>query len=127
MTDESTATTFGQLLKRAREAAGLSLREVEAETGISKSLLGNMEQDNVASPNPHVLNSLASTLDVELIDLYTAAGYVPAQGLPTFSPYLRSKYSQLPPEAQSELAASFTRIAERYGMSEAGPNPGEDE
>ena len=120
-------TSFGHLIRTAREAAGLSLRDVAAEADVSKSMLGKLEQDEIQSPNPRLLEALAPTLGIELIDLYSAAGYVPAKGLPNFSPYLRSKYRDLPPEARTEIEASFTEIASRYGIAERGPAPGEDE
>lgn len=120
-------TSFGHLIRAAREAAGLSLRDVAAEADVSKSMLGKLEQDEIQSPNPRLLEALAPTLGIELIDLYSAAGYVPAKGLPNFSPYLRSKYRDLPPEARTEIEASFTEIASRYGIAERGPAPGEDE
>lgn len=120
-------TSFGNLIRTAREVAGLSLRGVAAETGISKSVLSELEQDDIKSPNPRMLEALAPTLNIELIDLYSAAGYLPAKGLPNFSPYLRSKYRDLPPEARTEIEESFTAIAKRYGIAERGPAPGEDE
>lgn len=120
-------TSFGNLVRTAREAAGLSLRDVAAEADVSKSMLGRLEQDEIQSPNPRLLEALAPTLGIELIDLYSAAGYLPAKGLPNFSPYLRSKYRDLPPEARTEIEASFTAIAKRYGIAERGPAPGEDE
>lgn len=127
MKEQKARESFGQFIRSAREAAGLSLRDVAAETGISKSILSRMEQDEVQSPNPNTLQALASTLEIELIDLYTAAGYTPASGLPTFTPYLRSKYRHLPAEARAQIEESFATIAERYGVSESGPEPGEDE
>lgn len=127
MTEATTPNTFGEIIRSARETAGLSLRDMAAETGISKSILGRMEQDEVQSPNPNTLQALAATLDIELVDLYAAAGYTPAAGLPSFAPYLRSKYRNLPETARAEIEASFTRIAKRHGVSDTGPAPGEDE
>ncbi|UJH70456.1 XRE family transcriptional regulator [Ornithinimicrobium sp. INDO-MA30-4] len=103
-------TSFGHLIRAAREAAGLSLRDVAAEADVSKSMLGKLEQDEIQSPNPRLLEALAPTLGIELIDLYSAAGYVPAKGLPNFSPYLRSKYRDLPQKHGPRLKRRSPRL-----------------
>lgn len=73
------------------------------------------------------LQALATALDLELADLYSAVGYSSAESLPSFTPYLRSKYGDLPAPAQAELAQSFQHIAHKYGYDANGPAPGEDE
>jgi hypothetical protein len=86
-----------------------------------------LEQGAIASPRPDTLKSLADVLQLDLADVYAAAGYVQPQGLPSFAPYLRSKYGKLPASAQAELERNFARIAEKYGYDPNGPAPGEDE
>lgn len=119
--------TLGAFLQSARTHAGLSLRDVAAETGISKSMIGKLELDEVGEPRPSTLEVLAASLGVSLVDMYAAAGYKPAKGLPTFAPYLRSKYRKLPPDARAELQESFDRVANKYGYASQGPAPGQDE
>lgn len=118
---------LGELIRAGRAAKGLSIRELSSDSDIARSTLLDLEQDKIASPNPHYLKNLAQALDLELADLYAAAGYVPATGLPSFTPYLRSKYADLPDGAKAELERSFVHIAEKYGYDPAGPAPGEDE
>lgn len=76
-----------------------------------------------------MLRALAQPLEVPVADLYAAAGFALPDELPTFTPYLRSKYRALPPKAQAELQQSFARITAKYGYSEgsSGPAAGEDE
>ena len=62
-----------------------------------------------------------------MADLYAAAGYPTPTELPSFTPYLRSKYGGLPPEARAELQETFQRLSEKYGYDGDGPADGEDE
>src|SRR5688500_2826992 len=91
---------LGQLLAAARNAAGLSYGKLERTTGITNATLYKLEQGSIATPNPTMLPLLARAPDIPLADLYAAAGYEQPRTLPTFSPYLRSKYKHLPSEAR---------------------------
>ena len=51
--------------------------------------------------------------------------WLPSKELPSFRPYLRAKYHDLPPDAITELERNFADIARRYGTD--GPQDGEDE
>lgn len=117
----------GALIRSARTAQGISALELAQRTGIADTSIGRIERGDIAAPRPDLLKSLADALDLELADLYAAAGYVQPTGLPTFAPYLRSKYADLPDEARDELEASFARIATKHGYDPAGPAAGEDE
>lgn len=121
--------TFAQLLARSRTAAGLTYGQLAAATGISKAALHKFEQGNAKTPNPTLLPPLARALGIPLADLYAAVGYEVPKGLPTFNPYLRSKYKNLPVEARDELAEAFARITTKYGYTPDGngPAPGQDE
>lgn len=123
------ARPFSELLATARERVGLSYGQLEQTTGIAKTTLHKLEQGQVQHPNPTMLPSLAAALDVPLADLYSAAGYELPSELPTFTPYLRSKYAGLSADAQAELSEAFTRITGKYGYSPdgSGPAPGQDE
>lgn len=118
---------LGEQIRQAREAKSLSIRDVAEQTGIGRSTLLDLEQGNVASPNPTTLATLAEQLDLNLADLYATAGYASPKGLPAFTPYLRSKYGDLPSAAQAELTRSFEHIAKKYGYDAEGPTPGQDE
>jgi DNA-binding transcriptional regulator YiaG len=54
MLDE-TKPTIGPYLKSLREAKGLSLREVEAKTGVSNAFLSQIESGKVKRPSPVML------------------------------------------------------------------------
>lgn len=126
---QDNSAAFASLLREARAAARLSFTDVEKSTGISRAMLHNLEQGRVATPNPTMLPQLAAVLSIPLADLYAAAGYEMPKTLPTFTPYLRSMYRDLPPEARDELSQAFERITNKYGYDHgrSGPEPGEDE
>lgn len=129
-TSNATAdNALAALLARSRKAAGLSLGQIERATGIPKTNLHKLEQGQIKTPNPTVLPALARVLRVPLADLYAAAGYEQPKSLPTFTPYLRSKYKGLPDEARAELSEAFERITNKYGYDpgSSGPAPGQDE
>lgn len=82
-------------------------------------------------PRATVLAALAPHLNLPLADLYVAAGIQQPTELPSFTPYLRSRYRDLPASAQAELEQSFRDVMSRYGFDNAngatGPLDGEDE
>lgn len=115
------------LLKTARAKSGFTAKEVADRAGIADSNILRIESGDTANPRPNVLKAIADALRLDLADVYAAAGYVQPTGLPSFAPYLRSKYSNLPAKAQRELEQSFAAIADKYGYEADGPAPGEDE
>lgn len=125
--DQDHAQALATQLKQAREALGFSAREVGRRAGITDSNVVRLEQGVIPNPRPDTLKALADVLELDLADLYAAAGYVQPDGLPSFTPYLRSKYAGLPEDAHKELESSFAHIAEKYGFEAGGPKPGEDE
>lgn len=67
--------TLGQVLKKAREDRGLSLRNVEAQTGIRNAHLSQIEHSVIAQPEIAMLWELASVYDLEYKRLLRLAGY----------------------------------------------------
>jgi transcriptional regulator with XRE-family HTH domain len=119
------AEDLGKYLRRQREAKGVSTRTLAAEVGIDSSRIVRLEQGQVASPRGDVLAGIADFLGLPLADVFGLAGYAAPTELPSFRPYLRVKYHELPSSAVAELERSFTEIAKRYGTG--GPRRGEDE
>lgn len=104
------------LLVRLREASGLSIRQLEARSGVNRSIISRLERSEVLSPTPETLIRLAEALGADASELLMAAGYTAtrAAALPSFRPYLRAKYGHLPPGAQAELAAYLERLEADY-------------
>lgn len=111
--DPAIPATLGALVRQARERAGLSLRNLEAITGISRPTLSRLELDQLAQPNPTLLHRVAEALELDSDDLYTFVGYRPSTTLPGLAPYLRAKY-QLPPVAVAEANEALHSILEKY-------------
>jgi transcriptional regulator with XRE-family HTH domain len=67
--------TLGETLKRARMAAGLSLREVEREIEVGSGHLSQIETGTIARPDMALLWMLAETYGIDFDPLATLAGY----------------------------------------------------
>ena len=124
------ATRLADLLRSARESLGYSVREVSRRSGVTNSNVVRLEQGVIPNPRPETLKAIADVLELDLADVFASIGYVQPQGLPSFTPYLRSKYGDMPEEAVQELQRYFARIVKKHGLTPeqlAGPKPGEDE
>lgn len=106
--------TLGELVARLRQQAGLSIRGLAATANVDIANISRMERGE-SIPKPATLQRLAAALNANPADLFAAAGYADKRGLPSFQPYLRTKYGHLPPEKLIELTAYFDRIEAEYG------------
>jgi transcriptional regulator with XRE-family HTH domain len=108
----ATKETLAEALLRMRQEAGLSIRRLQDQTGIDRSLISRIESTDVKKPGPGTLTRLAAALGVPASELFTIVGYTPtqAEALPAIRPYLRSKYGHLSKTSQDELAAFLERL-----------------
>jgi transcriptional regulator with XRE-family HTH domain len=125
--DEEQARELGSRLRERREQLDLSIRELAERTGVNHSTVIRLEQGAIEAPAPDKLSRIAEILGFSLADIYALADYGVPTDLPSFRPYLRTKYRDLPAPAVEELERSFKRIAKRHGLAIDGPMPGEDE
>lgn len=125
--NEDQANKLGAFLRQARHSKGLSTRQLSRQTGVDQSLVVRIEGGQLKNPRANTLAAMATALELSVSDVYALADYLPPTELPSFMPYLRAKYGELPAEAVEQLERSFTRLARRYGYSPTGPAPGEDE
>lgn len=107
---------LGKYLRKAREAKGLSLRELGQASGLDYSFIARLEKGEFASPGPEKLQKLSRALEIDIEDIYALAGYTVPEGLPAFAPYLRAKYD-LPETAVGEIERYFGRLQRRYEKS----------
>jgi len=72
--------TLGQHLAALRNAAGLSLRQVEEATDkeVSNAYLSQLENDKISKPSPNILYALSNVYSTPYEDLMERAGYLPA-------------------------------------------------
>ncbi len=115
------------VLKQKRQELGLSASEVARQTGLDVGTISRIERGQIAAPQAGNLKEIARVLQISATDIFAIADLLPEGELPTFKPYLRAKYGDLPDDAMAELEASFTRIAKQHGYDGNGPAPGEDE
>lgn len=117
---------LGDIIQAERQKRGWSTAELARKANIDRSVLVRIESGFIRQPDPRKLSRLARVLDLPLTRLYTLAGYPAGRQLPSFQPYLRDRYRDLPPAAIEELTSYFEVIQERYGASD-GPDDGQDE
>jgi transcriptional regulator with XRE-family HTH domain len=113
---ESTHPTreLGQLVRTAREEAGLSVRGLASAADVDSSWLSRLERGDYTSPDPRHLRALAQALGLDAAELFIAAGYQAGDELPAFAPYLRARYDELPAEAVEQLADYFDFVFSKY-------------
>jgi transcriptional regulator with XRE-family HTH domain len=115
------------VLKQKRQELGLSASEVARQTGLDVGTISRIERGQIAAPQAGNLKAIARVLQIPATEIFAIADLLPEGELPSFKPYLRAKYGDLPDDAVAELEASFTRIARQHGYDGNGPAPGEDE
>jgi transcriptional regulator with XRE-family HTH domain len=113
------AKQLGRLIKKYRQAKGLSQRTAAERMGYHHSYLARLETGDYESPKPQQLKTIARALDIPTEDLYALAGYQVEDRLPDFAPYLRAKFD-LPDEAVDRLEEYFQMIRDRYDPTNRG-------
>jgi transcriptional regulator with XRE-family HTH domain len=121
------AKRLGRWLRAKRQEAGLSTIQLGKQAGMSDATIGRIERGAFQAPAPDKLARIAEALDIELADVYAMAEYAVPAGLPSFQPYLRRKYRDMPAKAVQELDQAFAQIAKKHGYDPDGPRQGEDE
>ncbi len=70
------SSELSEELRRIRGIRGLSLRQVEKQTGISNTYLSQLETGKAERPSPHILHKLATVYTVPYESLMQSAGYL---------------------------------------------------
>jgi transcriptional regulator with XRE-family HTH domain len=78
---KSSSDTLGAHLLRLRNAAGLSLRQVEDATDneVSNAYLSQLENNRISKPSPNILHALARVYQTPYEDLMVRAGYLSSE------------------------------------------------
>ena len=121
------AKTLGRLLRARREELGLSSRQLAEQAAMDDATIVRIEQGAFAAPRPDKLSRIAEALGLSLADVFALADYAVPDDLPSFQPYLRTKYRDMPAEAFDDLNKAFARIVKKHGYAPDGPRDGEDE
>jgi transcriptional regulator with XRE-family HTH domain len=125
---EGQQSSLGRIVRQEREARGWSQFRLAKEAGCNGALISRIETGEALHVTPTNLQRIAEALGLPSSQLMAAAAdRREAEVLPTFRPYLRRKYGELPPSAHRELESQFEKVLRRYGGDGSGPGPGEDE
>jgi transcriptional regulator with XRE-family HTH domain len=103
----------------------MAIRGLEAASGVNISSIVSLERGDILAPQPDTLKAIAAALRLPVSDLFTVAGWLPANELPTLKPYLRAKYRDLDEAAIADLERYADTLARRHGGD--GPKDREDE
>lgn len=117
------AQHLGRLVQKARQAKGLTLRDIEDQTGISFAWVYQLERGTYQQPAPERLARLAELLDIdpERIDRLSR-GQVSA-ALPTMRTYLRTKYD-MTTEDIARVEKMVSRIRQQAEADHERPDSG---
>jgi transcriptional regulator with XRE-family HTH domain len=126
MTKEQ-ARRLGRWLRERRKDAGLSTIQLANIVRTTDGTIVRIEHGAFAAPDPHKLSRIAQALGLSLADVYAMADYDVPNELPSFQPYLRRKYRDLPVGAIRDLDRAFADIVKKHGYDPEGPSNAEDE
>ena len=121
------AARLGQLIRSRREQAGMTIRDLAEDAEMNFATVSRIEQGKFATPRHDKLARIAQALGLNTADVFALADYTLPADLPSFQPYLRSKYRDMPAAAVDELTAVFQRITKKHGYVPEGSHGGEDE
>ncbi len=110
-----------ELIKTTREERGLSLRKLADIAGLHHSFLSKLELGAYDSVSVESLMALAEALDLPPADLFSLAGYRLPESLPSFGPYLRTRYGeQLSDDDLSALTHMFEAMRSGHDETAGG-------
>jgi transcriptional regulator with XRE-family HTH domain len=108
--DENQAKAFGAMLRQRRQALGLTMRQIEAATGIPNTTISRIETGSFKAPRPDKLARIAQALGMSVGELFAQAGYLVADDLPDYATYLATKHPELPDTVLNRLSREFVEL-----------------
>jgi HTH-type transcriptional regulator, competence development regulator len=95
-------SNLGSFLASARQHKQLTLRAVEAETGISNAYISQLETGKIRSPSPTILRKLSDLYNVPYTSVLDLAGY-PVPESSNLDPPLTNLAARLGPVSSEEV------------------------
>ncbi|WP_285728210.1 helix-turn-helix domain-containing protein [Psychromicrobium xiongbiense] len=121
-------TGIGKIIKTRREALGITAAELGRRIGVYPSSITRLEAGEVSASKLNTIRAIATALDIPLTELLAESNVLTDDDLPRLTPYLRTKYKDMPESAIREIEQHFAKIAKRHGITpNHGPGPGQDE
>lgn len=109
-------SNLGKRLKDYREMLGLTLKQVNEQTGITNSRLSKIERGKLVCP-PADLKKLARIYEVKLISLYLEAGYIDNGDLMEYQLFFKG-INELDDEEKQHIQKQIDFIISRKRNSE---------
>jgi transcriptional regulator with XRE-family HTH domain len=107
-----TKKSLGTHIRQAREAHGLSLRQLARLVEVAPSQVLRWESDEL-TPSPRSLAAVADQLELRASELFALAGIAVPSDLASLPAMLRADYD-LPPEAIAEIESHIAAVAKKY-------------
>lgn len=105
---KSPPLTLGDMIRDARTARGLSIRQLAPHVGVDYSQLARIESGYTQRPAPEVIHALASVLDLDERTLFSLVGINPP--LPDPAAYFHTVFGA----SASEAAGMLTLLEQHY-------------
>ena len=107
--------TLGRYLSWARAQQGLSIRQLEALSGVRRSAIVRLEQNEVEQPSADSLVRIAQTLELNETDVLLLAGITVPKQNASLDVMLRTEYN-LSGDAVREAKRDIEAIVAKYRM-----------
>jgi transcriptional regulator with XRE-family HTH domain len=112
-------TTFGQVLREARLAKGITLRKFAEMVGVSPTYLSQVEQDNVDPPTAERVKRMADLLGENSDEWIALAGRVP-EDVPAIFQRRPTEMATLLREASGLTSDQLRQVTEQIRRLRAG-------
>lgn len=125
--DESAKNAqLGDLVARHRKAADLSQRQLAKAADIDIHTMNKLERGGYASPSPKTLKGIARALNIPLLELFRAAGYVDPYDVIDMVQGFRPTSELAPVRVDAstfdaEKNRFIERLIEEHGLDYIGP------
>jgi transcriptional regulator with XRE-family HTH domain len=111
--------SLGRYLAWARHRQGLSIRQLEQLSGVSRSAIARLEGDEVEQPSADTLVRLGRALELNETDLLMLAGIAVPRQATSIDVMLRTGYG-LPPEAVERVKDTIEALLDEYNAAPPG-------
>ena len=116
-----TKTELGEMVAKHRKAQGSSSRDVARRAGIDIHTMIGLEQGYYANPTPITLRGVSTALNIPILDLFHAAGYVTPYDVlhlvtnPAVEPILEEQ------DAKEARSRYIEELIDKHGLDYTGP------
>src|SRR5258708_2347502 len=99
----------------------MTIRDLADDAEMNFATVSRIEQGKFPTPGHDKLARIAKALGLNTADIFALADYTVPTDLPSFQPYLRTKYQDMPTGAVEELNRAFQRILKKHGYAPERP------